>query len=763
MVFGKSNSLQHRVSQLAVSTTVVAVVVLTLASALISHSLETRKTASDLVEVANLVTRATVNATGAIVSDARILANMPPVSALVRAASNNGIDPKSGDSTEEWSDRLATVFTSFHALRPNYIEILFVGIANGGREIVRVRKEGAELVRLAEDQLRSEEGEPYFQEAADLGQGGVYIGQPAFEREIHGRQTPLNLVYRTLVPVFDAYGMPFGFIAIDTDLISHNAATFDPLDLSADFLLSYSSGRTYAWHSDQQKGEFTFDTPTSLPREVANRVERAETGMTWISKDGTDYLTTQLDRLSHNTHRVHFTLIKPRFFFGHTLPVSTLQLFALGLLLIIAAARYTQAGLKRALAPMIDMSRDIVSAANGGLDPVLPVSLQDEVGDLARSFRHLIDRLHQQEAHAGMVYDAVLDGLAVIDGDGAILNCNLSFQTAFEVPAGEITGVKLSDFVSPEAWGELHSEITTFLSTGSSEALGRGKLCARHNRFGQEVTLEVLISPLPDQHPPLFVAVMRDVTARIALEDEAKSLIERLNRSNSELEEFAYVASHDLKAPLRVISHAATWLEEDLDGLLTDDTREHMFFMKSRIQRMARLLDDLLLHSRIGSIEFDPSRQIVDGTAIVEDLEKLVESSEQISLTFSDDFKSARLNFLPLRTVLLNLIGNAIKHNDKAQGEIYVSLHDSIGHYTIHVKDNGPGIPEKFHDLIFGLFKTLQSRDKVEGSGMGLAFVKKHLTILGHDIRVISDGSGQGTEFVFTWPKPVLTEGQDAA
>ncbi|OIQ32076.1 MAG: hypothetical protein BM562_06115 [Alphaproteobacteria bacterium MedPE-SWcel] len=763
MVFGKSNSLQYRVSQLAVSTTVIAVVVLTLASGLISHSLETKKSASDLVEVADLVTRATVDATESIVSDARILANMPPVPALIRASANNGIDPVSGDGTLEWKDRLATIFSSFHAMRPNYTQIRFVGFADGGREIVRVNKDGASLVRVPEEQLQLKGEEPYLQEAAELGYGGVHIGKPSFNRENGVIQEPRKLVYRTLVPVFDEDGTAFGFIAINVDLIEHNAATFEPLELSSDFILSYSSGSTYSWRADRQRGDFAFDAPSSLPTAVANQVQRAGSGLTRITKDGIDYLSTQLDRLSRNTHQVHVTLIKPRHFFGQTLPISTLQLFALGLLLIVAAARYTRAGLKKALAPMIDMSRDIVSAANDGRDPVLPVLLPDEVGDLARSFRHLLDRLRQQEAHAGKVYDAVLDGLAVIDANGTILNCNRSFQTEFEVPPSDVSDVTLSDFVTPEDWRELQTEITTFLSTGSPQAFGRVNLCTGHDRFGNEVTLEVSISPLPDQHPPLFVAVVRDVTARIALEDEAKSLIARLNRSNSELEEFAYVASHDLKAPLRVISHAATWLEEDLEGLLTEDTREHMHFMKSRIQRMARLLDDLLLHSRIGSIEFDPSREIVDGTAMVEDLEKLVESSEQIALRFSDEFKSARLNFLPLRTVLLNLIGNSIKHSDKEQGEIFVSLQDCADHYSIRVKDNGPGIPEKFHGLIFGLFKTLQSRDKVEGSGMGLAFVKKHLTILGHDIQVISDGSGQGTEFVFTWPKPIEAADQNAA
>ncbi|KUP92680.1 sensor histidine kinase [Tritonibacter horizontis] len=768
MAFVPSKSLRFQITARAVATTVIAVVVLTIASAIISNHLESRQTASDLVDVANQVTRATTDANSAIGSDARILANMPPVAALIRASRNNGVDPLSGDTVDEWTERLATIFSSFHSLRPNYTQIRFVSFDNNGREIVRVNKQDGALVRVPDDELQTKSNEPYFADAAELAPGEIYVGAPSFNRERGVIQKPHLLVYRVLVPVFDENGGKFGFIAINVDLLRHNAAVYEPLKLESDFVLHNSAGSSYHWNAKTQTGSFKFLGTSALPPEVEEKVVARDgplpRGLIRVTHDGHDYLSTRLSSLSRASHQVYFTLIRNRNFFQRVLPGSTRTLFLLGLIVIVTSVVLTRRSVDRALDPMINMRSNVMNAATTGRAPSLPVGLQDEVGDLARSFNTLIDRLRDQEASARRVFDAVMDGLVVIRLDGTIENSNIAFQNEFGIVPVSPVKAELSQIMAGSDWAALAAEMADYVAADPQETREIKRLCTGWDRAEREVSLDISISLLPSQNDqPLFVAVVRDVTAAAKMKRDSQALIDRLNRSNQELEEFAYVASHDLKAPLRAISHAATWLEEDLEELLTEETREHLHFMTSRIARMSRLLDDLLLHSRIGSVEFDPTRDIVSGAYMAEDLEKLAGSDDKIKLEFSDDFKAAMMNFMPLRTILLNLIGNSIKHSDKEIGEITVSLEERSTEYAISVRDNGPGIPEKFHEHIFGLFKTLESRDKVEGSGMGLAFVKKHLTILDQNISVVSDGDGTGTEFIFTWPKPEQRGAQNAA
>jgi signal transduction histidine kinase len=225
---------------------------------------------------------------------------------------------------------------------------------------------------------------------------------------------------------------------------------------------------------------------------------------------------------------------------------------------------------------------------------------------------------------------------------------------------------------------------------------------------------------------------------------------QNLARSNRDLEDFAYVASHDLKAPLRGIDNAAKWLEEDLRGSLSDESQKILMLMRNRINRMEKLLDDLLTYSRAGRTD----------TAVVEtDLRNMIDNIVQV-LSPPAHIKVRIEGELPvivtasaqLEQVLRNLINNAIKHHDKQQGEVVVSCGSNGDLMEFFVRDDGPGIASEFHDRIFKLFQTLKRRDEVEGSGMGLAVVKKLVEQQNSSIAVRSEGDGKGAEFRFTWP-----------
>jgi two-component system CheB/CheR fusion protein len=253
-----------------------------------------------------------------------------------------------------------------------------------------------------------------------------------------------------------------------------------------------------------------------------------------------------------------------------------------------------------------------------------------------------------------------------------------------------------------------------------------------------------------------------DITARKQAEDALRQLnvhleqrIEErtleLMRSNRELDQFAYVASHDLKAPLRAIANLANWVIEDADEVLPDASKSHLDKLHRRVLRMEKLLDDLLAYSRAGRHLHQPEWV---NTA---DLLRGIQLFLLLPPGFTIELQTPNLKLfterVPLETVLRNLIANAIKHHDRPhEGVVRVAADEEGNWVTFRVTDNGPGIAPQHHDRIFQIFQSLKPRDQVEGSGMGLAIVKKTVESHGGQIAVASD-LGQGATFRFTWPK----------
>jgi PAS domain S-box-containing protein len=233
------------------------------------------------------------------------------------------------------------------------------------------------------------------------------------------------------------------------------------------------------------------------------------------------------------------------------------------------------------------------------------------------------------------------------------------------------------------------------------------------------------------------------------LEERVRERTAELERSNRELDRFAYVASHDLKAPLRAIDNLSTWLEQDVHDLLPPPSREHLNKLRGRVQRMERLLDDLLAYSRAGRVQHTP--QEVETGPLVRAIFELQAPPPEFQIIVEEPMPVLFTQRVPLETVLRNLIGNAIKHRTRTDGCVRVRAEHQGNMIEFHVCDDGPGIAPEYHERIFELFQTLQPRDQVEASGMGLAIVKKTVESAGGQVTVQSV-EGEGTCFSFKWP-----------
>ena len=254
----------------------------------------------------------------------------------------------------------------------------------------------------------------------------------------------------------------------------------------------------------------------------------------------------------------------------------------------------------------------------------------------------------------------------------------------------------------------------------------------------------------PDGRVLGAVTLLTDVTDRKDIDRRLRHQAHDLKRSNEELEQFAYVASHDLKAPLRGIENLATWIEEDLGDTLTGDPRTNMDLLKSRVRRLESLLNDLLAYSRAG--RDDSVIRTVDTRALVAELALLIAPPEGFSIEGAPDLPTIPAAQAALSQVLQNLIGNAVKHHpDPAHGHIWVNATRTGDLYEFRVSDDGTGIPEQFRERVFGMFQTLRPRDEVEGSGMGLAIVRKLVERQAGTVW-LSERAGGGLVVHFTWP-----------
>jgi signal transduction histidine kinase len=234
------------------------------------------------------------------------------------------------------------------------------------------------------------------------------------------------------------------------------------------------------------------------------------------------------------------------------------------------------------------------------------------------------------------------------------------------------------------------------------------------------------------------------------LYDEAQRLIAELSKANAELDQFAYAASHDLRAPLRGISNLASWIDEDLPETTAEATKEHLRLLKVRAARMDRLINGLLELARVGRARQKPER--VDVTELLHETIELTNPREASRIMMIGEMPMLVTERAALQQVLHHLIANALQHAGRDDVVVRISAIDRGDDWEIAIADNGAGIPAEHQERVWQLFQTLQSRDIVETTGIGLAIVRKQVDSNGGRVW-IDPAAPSGTTIRFTWPK----------
>lgn len=376
----------------------------------------------------------------------------------------------------------------------------------------------------------------------------------------------------------------------------------------------------------------------------------------------------------------------------------------------------------------------------------LDVALAD-----ARAGRHWLEEVFMQAPAAITVLEGPEHVFGVVNG----LYLEL-------VGRRDIKGKPLREAL-PELEGQGFFELVDQVYT-TGEPYAAREMLARIDRTGsgtpEDVYVNFVYQPLRNGAGSTTaimvhaVEVTEQVHARLGAEQKARDLLRltrELERSNHELDQFAYVASHDLKAPLRGIANLTEWIGEDLGDALTGESAGHMELLKGRVHRMEALIDGILTYSRAGRQQAEITT--VDLRALVEDTIELATPPAGTNVTVAGDLPTIQAERVPLQQVLLNLLGNAFKHNLRPDAAVEVTgSPEDAAYLRISVRDNGPGIPVEYQDRIWQIFQTLSPRDKVEGTGIGLSVVRKLVEHQGGRAWVES-GPGTGTTFHFTWPR----------
>ncbi|HEX5057286.1 MAG TPA: ATP-binding protein [Gammaproteobacteria bacterium] len=273
---------------------------------------------------------------------------------------------------------------------------------------------------------------------------------------------------------------------------------------------------------------------------------------------------------------------------------------------------------------------------------------------------------------------------------------------------------------------------------------------------GSRMDVLLNISPAFDPAGSMIgvTVIARDIGESKKAERKIERQKQKLEAINKELNDFAYIISHDLKAPLRGISFVADWLYEDYASRLDEEGKENLRLLKSRAQRMSQLIDGVLSYSRVEGKKEEP--QPVDLNALIPEVIDLLAPPPHIAITVDAGLPVVLCGPVKIGQVFQNLLSNAIRYMDKERGEIHVSCGDEGDKWHFSVRDNGPGIEQAHFEKIFQIFQTLAPRDKVESTGVGLTIVKKIVQLYGGDIWLESQ-MGRGTTFHFSLPKDLVS------
>ena len=370
---------------------------------------------------------------------------------------------------------------------------------------------------------------------------------------------------------------------------------------------------------------------------------------------------------------------------------------------------------------------------------------------LVRAIRYSLEReraeegLKQAADEWRTTFNSITDLVSIHDKDFKLVRVNKAFADAVKMEPAEVIGKTCYELVHGTKEPPASCPHKQTLDTKEPHS-------AEFFEPHLGIYLEASTSPIFDENGEIIASVhiTKDITERKCAEERQATLFEEVERINQELKDFAYIVSHDLKAPLRGVKTLADWISADYADKLGDKGREQMELLLSRVMRMHNLIDGVLEYSRVGREKEEQVQINLNG--LVREVIDMVAPPENIEITIENELPVIECERTRIMQVFQNLLSNAVKYMDKPQGRVRIGCVEEDGFWKFSVADNGSGIEEKYFERIFKMFQTLSPRDEFESTGVGLTVVKKIVELYDGRIWVESE-PGKGSTFFFTLPK----------
>jgi signal transduction histidine kinase len=755
---------------------------------------------------------------GQLKSDVQLLRNMPPAYGIVRARENGGIDPVDRSTEEQWMQRYRHIFEETIQERPYYTNIRLIGVANEGMELLRVMRTGENVVVIPQQSLVSKEDRSYFYPTIGLPEGGIYLSQIDLNREGPDAeiQRPFSLVIRAAMPILDDQGNPVAMVMINANFsrmlrdVASQVASQRILNVATQtgsYLFHRDHGKLYA--DDLGHGHrIQHDYPQILGME-----QQAENYLTLVE-------TSENSDEIRSYHRYYYDGPESENYLYYLLSANYDD-FVGGLTGVQIQGAYASVGflvlsgtialliLHLLLNPYRQISSGLARYQAGEKDLKLPTWATTEAGALARKFESMITVKEQDDWIRDNLVNSSREMLAFDDfkkfGNGLMnLLCPLSGahigviylrnQITNDSPQGEYQSfLPLGSYGIEQPLDEIEAvhegsgligqsvrdgkirllvdvpedyfRVTTSLSSSKPRVILMLPVLYEHQTIAiLELASVSEFSPLIQTFLERFSFDLGMIINNLAAAEQVRMLLEKANKttselkiSNQQLDEFAYIASHDLKEPLRGIANYGRFLLEDYGETLDEEGCEMLERISFLSQRMEGLINDLLYYSRLSNQKL--AIQETDIPSVIEDIREMLNvtlDEHNVTLMVEDDIPVITCDKPRVTEVFRNLISNAVKYNHNHEklvevGYLASAQMDEKGFRDVFfVRDNGIGVKKEFHEDLFKMFKRLnEEEDSVKGTGVGLAFVKK--IIERHGGRIWLDSSpGKGTTFFFT-------------
>lgn len=392
---------------------------------------------------------------------------------------------------------------------------------------------------------------------------------------------------------------------------------------------------------------------------------------------------------------------------------------------------------------------DIVQP-DGAIHPaeITLAPINGTLADRALLFLRSIQRFVTAERRFTNLFEALPVGILIVDSQLRIVKTNKTLASEFGYACEELVGKPLATLIPQRYRADHPVHVREYMQAPSPRIMGCGGDVTGLHRSGEEFPIEIALTRHENARHPLFMAIVTDVSYR-------KRAEAAMQQTNAQLEEFTYVASHDLRSPLRGIADLVGWIREDLEETELSPEVQHNFDrITLRIERAEQMIDDLLKYARIGIR--NPDMETIDPEQLVEEALTLTAIPDTFRVEREVCASGLRAPRAPLSTSLRNLLSNAVKHHGGESGTIAIRVSEE-GRFTVFtVEDDGQGIPSGNEERIFKLFH--RGSTETEGDGVGLAFTRRMINAHGGMINVTSPGTMGGARFDIYWPRILLKE-----